>query len=225
MKGGTLFMSHNITNKANRNTLIRLLTGSFILAIGINLFLSPHSLAFGGVTGTTIILQSLTGLPLFVSNLALSTIVILIGWFDLGHEFMVKTIIPTMILPLFLFLTTPLSKLAPSLELSAIIGAVTVGIGISLTMHAGGSTAGPDTIGLVLKNRFGIPVTITMLVIDIFVISCGYRVYGLKTAAWSIGVAILMNLTVKFMRNILSKKVVFRYWYKRQSNEASVSKS
>lgn len=218
-------MSHNITNKANRNTLIRLLTGSFILAIGINLFLSPHSLAFGGVTGTTIILQSLTGLPLFVSNLALSTIVILIGWFDLGHEFMVKTIIPTMILPLFLFLTTPLSKLAPSLELSAIIGAVTVGIGISLTMHAGGSTAGPDTIGLVLKNRFGIPVTITMLVIDIFVISCGYRVYGLKTAAWSIGVAILMNLTVKFMRNILSKKVVFRYWYKRQSNEASVSKS
>lgn len=225
MKGGTLFMSHSITNKANRNTLIRLLTGSFILAIGINLFLSPHSLAFGGVTGTTIILQSLTGLPLFVSNLALSTIVILIGWFDLGHEFMVKTIIPTMILPLFLFLTTPLSKLAPSLELSAIIGAVTVGIGISLTMHAGGSTAGPDTIGLVLKNRFGIPVTITMLVIDIFVISCGYRVYGLKTAAWSIGVAILMNLTVKFMRNILSKKVVFRYWYKRQSNEASVSKS
>ncbi len=218
-------MSHNITNKANRNTLIRLLTGSFILAIGINLFLSPHSLAFGGVTGTTIILQSLTGLPLFVSNLALSTIVILIGWFDLGHEFMVKTIIPTMILPLFLFLTTPLSKLAPSLELSAIIGAVTVGIGISLTMHAGGSTAGPDTIGLVLKNRFGIPVTVTMLVIDIFVISCGYRVYGLKTAAWSIGVAILMNLTVKFMRNILSKKVVFRYWYKRQSNEASVSKS
>lgn len=218
-------MSHSITNKANRNTLIRLLTGSFILAIGINLFLSPHSLAFGGVTGTTIILQSLTGLPLFVSNLALSTIVILIGWFDLGHEFMVKTIIPTMILPLFLFLTTPLSKLAPSLELSAIIGAVTVGIGISLTMHAGGSTAGPDTIGLVLKNRFGIPVTITMLVIDIFVISCGYRVYGLKTAAWSIGVAILMNLTVKFMRNILSKKVVFRYWYKRQSNEASVSKS
>ena len=201
------------------------MTGSFILAIGINLFLSPHSLAFGGVTGTTIILQSLTGLPLFVSNLALSTIVILIGWFDLGHEFMVKTIIPTMILPLFLFLTTPLSKLAPSLELSAIIGAVTVGIGISLTMHAGGSTAGPDTIGLVLKNRFGIPVTVTMLVIDIFVISCGYRVYGLKTAAWSIGVAILMNLTVKFMRNILSKKVVFRYWYKRQSNEASVSKS
>lgn len=218
-------MLHNITNKSNQNALISLLSGSLILAIGINLFIAPHSLAFGGVTGMTIIIQSLTGLPIFVSNLVLSAVVIFIGWFELGHEFMVKTIIPTVVLPLLLFLTAPLSRLTTSLEVSAIMGAVTVGIGVSLTMHAGGSTAGPDTIGLVLKKHFRIPITVTMLVIDISVISCGYRVYGFKTAAWSIGVAILMNITVKFMRDILSKKVVFRYWYKLTSNKATVSKS
>ncbi len=217
-------MLHSIINKTNKIDLISLLSGSLILAIGINLFIAPHNLAFGGVTGMTIIIQSLIGLPISISNLLLSAVVILIGWLELGHEFMLKTIIPTAILPLFLFLTASLSQLTTSLEISAIIGAVTVGIGVSLTMHAGGSTAGPDTIGLVLKKRFHIPITVTMLVIDITIISCGYRVYGLTTAVWSIGVAILMNITVKFARDILSKKVVFRYWCKSKTNKVTVSK-
>lgn len=217
-------MLHSIINKTNKIDLISLLSGSLILAIGINLFIAPHNLAFGGVTGMTIIIQSLTGLPISISNLVLSAVVILIGWFELGREFMVKTIIPTAILPLFLFLTAPLSQLTTNFEISAIIGAVTVGIGVSLTMYAGGSTAGPDTIGLVFKKRFHIPITVTMLVIDISVISCGYRIYGLATAVWSIGVAILMNITVKFVRDILSKKVVFRYWCKSKANKVTVSK-
>jgi len=53
-----------------------------------------------------------------------------------------------------------------------------------------------------------------MMVIDVLVIMCGYRIYGIKTAVWSIGVAILMNITIKLVRNILSKKIVFRYWHK-----------
>lgn len=198
--------------KIDHKTWANLLLGSFILAVGINLFISPHSLAFGGVTGITIIIQSLTRIPLYVSNLFISIAVILIGWHELGREFMVKTVIPTAILPIFLLLTTPLSKFTLTLPLSAVLGAVTVGTGISLTIYAGGSTAGPDTIGLILKKRFQIPVTFTMIVIDILVILCGYHIYGVYTTVWSIGVAFLMNITVKLMRNILSKKYVFRYW-------------
>lgn len=199
-------MLYHALKKFNYETWIYLLLGSLILALGINLFIVPHSLAFGGVTGITIIIQSLTGIPLFATNLFISIIVIFVGWLELGREFMVKTVIPTAILPLFLFLTAPLSNLSLNLPLSAILGAVTVGAGISLTICAGGSTAGPDTVGLILKKRFQIPVTLTMMVIDIFVIICGYHIYGIYTAAWSIGVAILMNITIKLVRNILSKK-------------------
>lgn len=211
--------------KINQKALVSLLSGSIILAIGINLFIAPHNLAFGGVTGMTIIIQSLTGLPIFISNLILSAAVIFVGWFQLGREFMVKTIIPTVLLPLFLFLTSPLSRFTTSLPTSAVMGALTVGTGISLTMLAGGSTAGPDTIGLVLKKCFGIPITLTMLAIDISVILCGYRVYGVETAVWSIGVAVLMNITVKLVRDILSKEVVFRYWHKYMNGRTTISKS
>lgn len=203
-----------------------LVLGTMILAIGINLFIAPHNLAFGGVTGTTIIIQSLTSIPIFVSNIVLSSIVILFGWFDLGRNFMVKTIIPTILLPLFLFLTTPLSRFTISLPFSALAGAFTVGCGIGLTMHAGGSTAGPDTIGLILKKHFSIPVIRTMLLIDILVILLGYHVYGIETALWSIGVAIIMNVTVNLVKQLLSKNLIFRYWHKHKcSTELSKPKS
>jgi len=216
-------MHYVFSIKPNLITFVILLLGALILAIGINLFIAPHNLAFGGVTGTTIIIQSLTGLPIFASNLFLSVAVILVGCCVLGRQFMVKTIIPTLIIPFFLFLTAPLSRFAPSMPISAVCGAITVGIGIGLTMLAGGSTAGPDTIGLVLKKCFNIPITLTMLIIDISVILCGFRVYGVWTAAWSVGVAVLMNITVKSVRDFVSEKVVFRYWHKHTKDKVSVS--
>lgn len=209
--------------KMYKKDLVKLLCGTVILAIGINLFIVPHDLAFGGITGVTIIIQSLIGLPVFASDLVLSIVVILIGWLELGRDFMIKTIIPTVILPALLLLTAPLSNIAIILPVSAILGALTVGIGISLTMLAGGSTAGPDTIGLALKKRFHIPVTITMLVIDISVIICGYHIYGIETAIWSVGVAVLMNLTVKLVKDILFKKIFFRYCHNHTSSAKIVS--
>lgn len=218
-------MLQNTYCKINQKAMLLLLSGSMILAIGINLFIAPHNLAFGGVTGMTIIIQSITGIPIFMSNMILSIIVILVGWFELGRKFMIKTVLPTIIQPLFLFLTAPLSNFVINLSTSAIMGAITVGIGIGLTMLAGGSTAGPDTIGLVLKKRFRIPITLTMLVIDISVILCGYHVYGTKTALWSIGVAALMNITVKLTRDICSKEAVYQYWHKLANTNASMSKN
>lgn len=217
-------MTHIELIKTNPKSIIGLLLGSMILAIGVNLFIAPHNLAFGGVTGLTIIAQSLTGLPISVSNLILSVFVIFLGGRILGREFLVKTIIPTIIIPFFLFITAPLSKFAPSLPISAICGAMTVGIGVSFTMLAGGSTAGPDTVGLVLNKRFGIPITLTMLIIDISVILCGFRVYGIWTAAWSVCVAIVMNITVKLVKDSISEKIIFRYWHKHTSVSVPVPK-
>lgn len=214
-----------ILDKVNCRAFLTLIFGTIFLAVGINFFIAPHNLAFGGVTGMTVIIQSTLGIPLYASNLLLSSLVILIGWLELGRTFMVRTLIPTFVLPVFLFVTAPLSTLTVGLAASAVLGAITVGIGISLTMYAGGSTAGPDTIGIILKNRFNIPTTLTMIAIDMTVIICGYHIYGIKTAIWSICVAILMNLTVKLTRDILSKKTVFRYYRKNVDKGMAVSKN
>lgn len=215
-------MQNTKFSKIDKKNSICILSGSIILAVGINLFIAPHNLAFGGVTGIAIILQDLIGIPVFASNLFISIALILLGWFEIGKEFMIKTIIPTIAVPVFLFLSSPVSKLSLFLPISAVMGAITIGIAISLTIVAGGSTAGPDTLGLILKKRFGIPTTLTMVVIDISVILCGYHVYGIKTATWSVGVALLMNIIVKFGRDVMSKKLFFRYWSRQMENKTAM---
>lgn len=218
-------MISHLFSKIVQKDFVQLIFGSFILAIAINIFIVPHNLAFGGITGTTIIIQSLTGIPIYLSNFFLSAVVILAGWFDLGHEFMIKTIVPTAALPLFLLLTVSFSEFSVSLPVSIIMGAITIGTGISIIILAGGSTAGPDTIGLMLKKHFKIPITLTMLTVDLLVILCGYGIYGVDTAIYSISVAVLMNISVKLVRDILSSKIFFRYWHKFTNIKKVASKS
>ena len=194
----------NLLLKCDVKTCSVLLFGSLMMALGINLFIAPHNLAFGGITGLTIIIESLTGIPLYISNAALSTIVILVGWKELGAPFMVKTLVPTAILPFCLFITKPFAIFTVSLPIAAIAGAILMGMGIGSIILTGGSTAGPDTIGLILEKRINLPVTTTMLVIDSTVILCGLRIYGVSTAVCSVIVSILINLSVKFTMKLKS---------------------
>jgi len=122
-------------------SIIGMLCGPLLLAVGINLFIAPHNLAFGGVTGLTIIIQSLTGIPLPLPNLVLSIAVMLLGWRMLGFGFFVKTVIPTLATPLWLWLTGGLSCFVPHLAVSVICGPLVMGLGVGLVVGAGGSTA------------------------------------------------------------------------------------
>ncbi len=46
------------------NEIIILLIGCFFMAISINMFLNPHNIAPGGLTGVSIIINTLTGFPI-----------------------------------------------------------------------------------------------------------------------------------------------------------------
>ena len=42
--------------------------GCFLMALAINQFLDPHSIAPGGVTGLAIVLNNITNIPVWVMN-------------------------------------------------------------------------------------------------------------------------------------------------------------
>jgi len=186
-------------------TLAGLVGGSFLLASGVNLFISPHNLAFGGVTGVTIVIQSLTGIPLAVSNLALSVLVTLVGWRVLGRNFLVNTLIPTFATSFFLWLTDGLTAYSPHTLISIPLGAITMGLGIGIVMAVGGSTAGTDTVALALNKKFNTSGTLMMKIIDTAVILLGFYIYGLQTSLCSVVVAVVMAETVKRVLKIAKK--------------------
>ena len=179
--------------------------GPLLLALGLNVFIAPHNIAFGGVTGLTIIIQNLTGIPLAVTNLALSVLVMFVGWLVVGRQFLVKTIIPTLLIPLWLWLTSWLIVPALHIALSIIGGALLMGLGVGVVMAVGGSTAGPDAIAMALHKKFKAPIPLVMIVIDTVIILCGLYIFGWQTALFSACVTVILSLTVRTTMKLIAK--------------------
>ena len=66
--------------------MIILCLGCFIMAVGLNMFLEPYTIASGGLTGLAIVFKSLFNTPLWLINLAFNIPLFIIGIKILGKR-------------------------------------------------------------------------------------------------------------------------------------------
>jgi uncharacterized membrane-anchored protein YitT (DUF2179 family) len=172
-----------------------LTVGGLLLAVNINLFLAPANLAPGGVSGTSIILNSFTGWPVGLTMLVLNIPLILLGFRYLGRfRFLVYTLYAVLLYNLGADLLVPLlpvGGITDDLLLNALYGGVVGGIGMGLVYRGGGTTAGTGILGRVLQMKTGIPVSQIYLLTDGGVILVAGLVFG-----WERGLYALITLFV-----------------------------
>ena len=79
-----------------------------ILSAGFGLkgFLLPNGFVDGGVTGISLLIQALTNEPLSILVITINTPFIILGYFQIGKSFALKSIIAILGLALVLFLLT-----------------------------------------------------------------------------------------------------------------------
>ena len=75
------------------NEIIILLIGCFFMAISINMFLNPHNIAPGGLTGVSIIINTLTGFPIWLINIIFDIPLFLFAFRILGKKDATKTLL------------------------------------------------------------------------------------------------------------------------------------
>ncbi len=151
--------------------IILIITGTLIMAIGINLFLLSNELTTGGATGIATITYYLFNMPVGLMVLLINIPLFIIAVFKLGIRFCIRSIFATAIFTLFLDVvqfTAWLNLTSTDLIISSIFGGIFVGLGISLVFKAGASTGGSDLVAQILSNRKGVKLNISsiMLIID-----------------------------------------------------------
>ena len=136
--------------------VIILLIGCFGMALSINMFLNPHNIAPGGLTGVSIIINSITGLPIWLINICFDIPLFLFAFRILHKKDAIKTIFGIAFLTIALKLTENLSRIdiTNDVLLSAISGAIILGISLGLIFRINGSTGGTDLIGILLNKFF-----------------------------------------------------------------------
>lgn len=124
-----------------------------IYAVGVSLFLDPNSLAPGGVTGISIILNRVTGLETGTWILLLNIPILAVGMWKFGFRFIISTVYCTALTSMFTNMLAPVDALTNDLFLAALVGGGLIAVGMGLVFKAGATTGGLDIVVKLLRLR------------------------------------------------------------------------
>lgn len=133
---------------------IAILFGAFLYSLSISLVLSPNSLAPGGVSGISIIINYLTGLPIGTMTFILNIPLLIISFIKFGKEFFMSTLYALLAASIFTDLLAGLNPLTDHYILAAFVGAALNGVGLGIIFKCGSTSGGTDIIVRLLKTKY-----------------------------------------------------------------------
>lgn len=182
-----LFKERKIKKEVSRkntfSTYFFVTIGCFLTAFAFNVFFSPNNLVTGGVSGVSIIIKNLFGIPTS-TFIAITYIVLLIlSYFILGKKMTRNSVIGSILYPLFVYLTEDASTIiqfnVDNILLVAIFGALINGIGAGIVFKYGFSTGGSDIICQMISKMFKMTLGDSVRIVNITIIlSSGFFIGG-----------------------------------------------
>ena len=180
--------------------IIYIIVGCVLCALSYAVFLIPHQIVPGGVTGIAMLLHFLYRSPVGIITIILNIPLFLVAFKILGLRFGVKSIIAifiTNILIDFFIYTLKITTPTDNVILGALYGGLLLGLGLGLIFRAGASTGGTDIAGQLLTRKTNLSVGMWIMIVDFVVITLA----GITTG--SIELALLGYLAL-----FLSSKVI-----------------
>ncbi len=132
------------------------LLGSAILAFGLYNVHALSGVTEGGVLGMTLFLHHWLNLSPAVTGLVMNAICYLMGWKLLGRAFIAYSIVAGGGFSVFYAIVEQFDPLWPQLAdhpiLAAVLGALFVGVGVGLSVRAGGAPGGDDALAMSIST-------------------------------------------------------------------------
>lgn len=173
----------------------KIVVGGVVFALGFNLFLAPHGLNAGGVSGLAQILVHLLGFGTVGAVTAVMNLILfVIAGVKIGKRFFVGSVIGAVALSscIDVFTLIPVPDVEPLL--AALYGGVVCGLGLGLVFATEASTGGSDIIVRLLKRKWqNVPIGTINIVFDLTVATLTGIAFGDITCALYSGVAIYLS--------------------------------
>lgn len=148
-------------------------------------FLVPNQFFDGGVTGISLLIHELyhfnIAFVIIIANIPL----IIMGYFQIGHTFAIKTSIAIIGLG-FCLLFIPYPQITSDKLLVSIFGGVFMGIGVGLSIRGGCALDGIEVLALYTGKRISFTISEIILGINIVIFLIAAIELGLPTALYSI---------------------------------------
>lgn len=176
--------------------------GSFIYAVAVNCFIAPNDITSGGITGISILINHIWGLPTGASMFVLNLPLFIISFFVLGWQFIAKTLFSTFLASLFIDLGVYfMPTYSGDKLLAALFGGVIMGVGLGVVFTRGSTTGGTDILSRLLRKKYPhLSMGRLMIIIDIFVALLAALVYqNIESALYAVIVFFVSGKAIDFV--------------------------
>ena len=165
-----------------------------LLAVAVNMFMGPHNIAAGGLTGLAIILESWIMVDRAIIVYIGNAIVIVCAFIFLGREVGINTVIGAGLLPVMIDII-PRHTLVEDRMLAMIVGSVIFGVAVCILYKNNASSGGTAVPPLILKKYLGLKPSIGMFLTDGVVVGLSLFVFDVDSfffAALSIFITMMV---------------------------------
>ncbi len=174
--------------------------GIFLISLAFNLFLLPGDIVAGGVSGLSIVFKRFFNINPALFILASSVFLLIMSLIFLGKEQTAKSVIGSLMFPLFIKLTTNISAyLNLNIDnqfLIAVFGGIIFGFGAGLIFKMGFTSGGTDILNQIASKYLKISMGTATIIIDGLVVLIGGFVFGWVKFMYAVVVLSLVSIMV-----------------------------
>ena len=188
----------NINTKHLVKKYITFVLGLFLTAFAFTIFYSPNNIVCGGTTGLSIIFRELLNInpSLFI---AISSLILLIfSLIFLGWETTARTVVGTVLYPVFIMITEFLAQYikfeSSSLFLTILFGGIVYGLGLGLMLKTGFSNGGTMILNQILNKYAKISIGHANLVVNAAILVLGLFVFGIDKTIYAISTIYIYSI-------------------------------
>lgn len=208
----------NLLERIHKKQLVKrvtmLIVGLFISAIVYNLFLLPINLVTGGAGGIATITNYVYDIDPALMIFLVSTACGIFSLLYLGVEETLAIILATIIYPLFVKITAPISDLIfinyQDLFVISIYAGLIGGLANGLMYKSGYSGGGLAIIGQILKKYYNIPIATTSALMNTTIVIIGALFFGWTKAMYALILIYINSLVInKILLGISNNKAFY----------------
>ena len=192
-----------------KRTLIRyfiLILGAIIAAFAIEELLVPSQILDGGIVGVSIIISTLTAVPLSILTILLNIPFVIAGFRQIGTQFLLRTVISMACFSTFLeiFHHMRFNVTADPL-LATVFGGLMLGLGVGLIIRNGGCLDGTETVAIMLSRKTSLSVGQIVLGFNVVIYSTAGILFGIDRALYSLLTYIIVSKVVDYINTGLDQ--------------------
>lgn len=182
-----------------------ILAAIIVIGLAINLFLGPHDIAAGGVTGIGILLEEVLDIDRSIVVSVLNGLLLILTFVFLGKKVFYNTLLGSLFLPIALAVI-PKYMVTTDRFFSVVFGSILFAVAVAMLYRIGASSGGTTIPPLILHKYTGLNTAIGFFLTDALIVVSSVFVFGVESFLFAISSIILTSAVMAYIELGLDRK-------------------